>query len=193
LALGSLILLFALPIMLAVGLAIYIEDGGAVFFRQPRVGRDRRTFLCIKFRSMVPDAEERMARILAEDPEARREYARVRKLKNDPRVTKVGRWIRRRSLDELPQLLNVIRGEMSLVGPRPILISEESAYGARLTHYCLVRPGMTGLWQVSGRSHASFRSRIAMDMVYVRSQGLALDVKILLATLPVVMLSKGSY
>lgn len=186
------LILFA-PVMLAVALCIYVEDDGPIFFVQSRVGRGGHLFPCMKFRSMVVDAEKRMGLILGQDAEARREYALNRKLRQDPRVTLVGRWIRRQSLDELPQLFNVIMGHMSIVGPRPIMVGEQGAYGFRLRRYCDRRPGITGLWQINGRSAASFRSRVAMDMVYLKHRSFLLDVKILLATLPAVLIGTGSY
>lgn len=191
--LASLCLLTFLPVMLVVAVCIYAEDGGPVFFQQPRVGRDGRNFTCIKFRSMVVNSDAIMLQLMTWDRDARAEYARNRKLRKDPRVTVVGRWIRRRSLDELPQLLNVVRGDMSLVGPRPILLGEKTAYGYRLAQYHTVRPGITGLWQVRGRSNATFRSRIAMDMVYIKARSPLFDLAILLSTIPAVFLGKGSY
>jgi lipopolysaccharide/colanic/teichoic acid biosynthesis glycosyltransferase len=187
------LLLFALPLMLVTAAFIWLEDGGSIFFIQNRVGRDGRIFPCLKFRSMRENAEERWLALLQTCPQAQSEWALNRKLKRDPRVTSVGRFIRSRSLDELPQLLNVLVGQMSLVGPRPIMMDEIGLYGARLSTYCSVRPGITGLWQIKGRADASFRTRIAMDMVYVRSRRVWRDVGILIATIPAVLLGRGSY
>lgn len=190
----ALVLLFiCLPIMLLVAAAIYIEDGGPIFYVQPRVGRWGKVFDCLKFRSMGRNADARLYDVLLTDPVARAQWTNNRKLARDPRVTRVGRVIRRQSLDELPQLLNVLKGQMSVVGPRPIMIEEQKLYGRRLAAYVKVRPGITGLWQVSGRGDASFRSRIAMDMVYLRSRRLRSDLKILARTVPAVLSSRGSY
>ncbi|HEY4032080.1 MAG TPA: sugar transferase [Caulobacteraceae bacterium] len=186
-------LLFFLPVMILVALAIWCQDRGPVFFAHRRIGRDGRKFPCLKFRSMAIDAQERLQDLLASDPQARLEWERDHKLRNDPRVTRLGEFLRKSSLDELPQLLNVIRGEMDLVGPRPIVDGEVCKYGSRFKHYCAVNPGITGLWQVSGRNDTSYRSRVAMDCVYAKSKSLPLDLWILVATVPAVLLRKGSY
>jgi exopolysaccharide production protein ExoY len=193
LTLALLFLVLATPIMLLAAACIWLEDGKPIFFPQKRVGQNGRIFMCLKFRSMSVDADDRWAALLQSSPQAREEWTLNRKLQKDPRVTRVGRFIRRRSLDELPQLINVLAGHMSLVGPRPIMVDEVGLYGSRLRHYYTLRPGITGLWQVSGRSHASFRSRIAMDIVYIRSRRIALDLRILVATIPAVLLGRGSY
>lgn len=192
-SLAALALLFFLPLMILVALAIWCQDRGPVFFAHRRIGRDGRKFPCLKFRSMAIDAEERLREVLAADPEARAEWQSDHKLRNDPRVTALGLFLRKSSLDELPQLINVIRGDMDLVGPRPIVDGEIPKYGARFKHYCAVNPGITGLWQVSGRNDASYRSRVAMDCVYAKSKSLPLDLWILVATVPAVLLRKGSY
>jgi lipopolysaccharide/colanic/teichoic acid biosynthesis glycosyltransferase len=192
-SLAALALLFFLPLMVLVALAIWCQDRGPVFFAHRRVGRDGRKFPCLKFRSMAIDAEERLHEVLNGDPLARAEWERDHKLRNDPRVTSLGLFLRRSSLDELPQLINVIRGEMDLVGPRPIVDGEICKYGARFKHYCAVNPGITGLWQVSGRNDASYRSRVAMDCVYAKQKSVPLDLWILVATVPAVLMRKGSY
>jgi exopolysaccharide production protein ExoY len=181
------------PLLALVAALIYFSDPGPVIFGHMRVGRGGRAFKCLKFRSMVTDAQQRLATLLATDPAARAEWARDHKLKSDPRITGIGSFLRQSSLDELPQLFNVLRGEMSLVGPRPIVIDEISRYRRYFNDYCQVRPGVTGLWQVSGRNDVSYRRRVAMDVSYVRSQTLALNMKILLMTVPSVLKSRGSY
>ena len=192
-AIAALALLFFFPLMILVGLAIWCQDRGPVFFAHWRIGRDGRKFPCLKFRSMAIDAQDRLNLLLANDPQARAEWERDHKLRNDPRVTRLGVFLRKSSLDELPQLINVIRGEMDLVGPRPIVDGEVPKYGQRFKHYCAVNPGITGLWQVSGRNDTSYRSRVAMDCLYARSKSLPLDLWILAATVPAVLLRKGSY
>ena len=191
--LAALILILCAPVMLLTALAIHLEDGGAIFYVQPRVGRYGRTFGCLKFRSMTPGAETRIDDVLSACAQAQAEWSVNRKLTRDPRVTRVGRIIRRRSLDELPQLINVLKGDMSVVGPRPIMLDERKLYGRRLGLYTQARPGIAGLWQVSGRGAASFRSRIAMDMVYLPARRLRRDLKTLARTVPAVMLGRGSY
>ena len=191
--LSALGILFLAPVMVAVALIVYLEDGGPILFSQSRLGFGGKTFRCLKFRSMCTDAEARLVSVLENSPEAREEWERDHKLKNDPRITAIGAVIRKLSLDELPQLFNVLRGDMTLVGPRPIIQAEVWRYGSRFKHYCAVRPGLTGLWQVSGRSDASYRSRVAMDVIYAQRRGPLLDIKIILATVPAVLLSRGSY
>ena len=186
-------LVFVLPLMLAVAAAIKLQDGGPVFFRHNRCGRDGASFGLWKFRTMRVDAAERLAGLLAEDPEAEAEWIRTRKLRCDPRVTRLGRVLRKTSLDELPQLLNILRGEMSVVGPRPIMREELDAYGAARAAYEAVRPGVTGLWQVSGRNELSFEARVALDAAYVRGWSLLADAAILARTVPVVLTARGAY
>ena len=192
-AICMLALLFLLPLMVLVAAAVFLQDGGPVLFSHRRIGRGGRPFYCIKFRSMASGAETRLAAVLASNPAARAEWARDHKLRIDPRVTPLGNFLRRSSLDELPQLLNVLRGEMSIVGPRPIVEAEISRYGRRFRHYCAVKPGITGLWQVNGRNEVNYRSRVAMDCLYVKSQSPWLYMWIVVATIPAVLTRKGSY
>jgi len=177
------------PFFLIVALMVR-ADGGPAFFAHQRVGRGGKLFGCLKFRSMVIDSQARLETLLASDPTARAEWEATRKLKNDPRITPIGRFLRSTSLDELPQLINVLRGEMSLVGPRPVQEAEiDRYYGASAAHYMAVRPGITGLWQVSGRSETSYESRVALDVSYVSRPSLLADISILLRT-PVAVLSR---
>jgi exopolysaccharide production protein ExoY len=186
-------LVFVAPAFLVIALLVWLNDRGPVFFSHQRVGLGGKAFGCLKFRSMALDAEAQLAALLASDPKARREWELEHKLKDDPRITPIGQFLRKSSLDELPQLFNIVRGEMSLVGPRPIVKAEISRYGRHFRHYCAVRPGLTGLWQVSGRNDVSYRQRVVMDVAYVRSKCVTLDLEILLKTLPAVFLRKGSY
>jgi exopolysaccharide production protein ExoY len=191
-----LLLLLVLPVFLIIACLIWNQrDGGGVFYGQVRIGRNGIPFRCLKFRSMCPDAEIRLNSLLQNDSEARLEWEKSHKLLNDPRVTPLGRFIRTTSLDELPQLLNVIRGEMSLVGPRPVTESELDGAYVRFhgrEEYLSIRPGITGLWQVSGRSLASYRDRVALDKKYVRELSLAADLIILFRTIGVVCLRRGA-
>ena len=186
------ILVFFAPLMIVVALLIKLGDGGPILFAHPRIGRFGRTFPCLKFRSMAVNAEAQLQALLARDPAARAEWERDHKLTVDPRITALGQFLRRSSLDELPQLFNVLRGEMSLVGPRPIVQAEVARYRRYFRYYCQVRPGITGLWQVSGRSDLRYRRRVALDVVYARSRCLGLDFKILLATAPAVLARRGA-
>jgi undecaprenyl-phosphate galactose phosphotransferase len=195
LAAAAALLAFTAPLLLLVALRIRLADGGAVVFAHTRVGRHGRPFRCYKFRTMVPNSAEVLAELLARDPAARAEWARDRKLRRDPRVTGLGRFLRRASLDELPQLVNVLKGEMSLVGPRPVVPDELELYGEAKVYYLQVRPGLTGLWQVSGRSDVDYARRVALDAWYVRNWTLWYDVLILCRTLLVVPAGKdgGAY
>lgn len=169
------------------------KDGGPAFYSQTRIGKDGKAFKCWKFRSMRVDSQEILAELLANDPKAREEYQQTFKLKNDPRITKIGHILRKYSLDELPQLWNVLRGEMSLIGPRPVVEDERKHYGALWSDYLSVKPGLTGLWQVSGRNDVSYAQRVEMDSDYVRNWSLMRDIIILFKTFSVVLNGRGAY
>jgi Undecaprenyl-phosphate galactose phosphotransferase WbaP len=185
--------LWAVPLGLLIALAIVLDSRGPVFFTHMRVGKGGRLFPLRKFRSMVKNADQCLEQHLRDDPELAREWSLSHKLRRDPRVTRVGRWLRKTSMDELPQLWNVLRGEMSLVGPRPIVSAEAAKYGSAFDLYKQVSPGLTGLWQVSGRTHARYRRRVALDCHYIRNWTLFLDLKILLKTVAVVVRGHGAY
>lgn len=169
------------------------KDGGPAFYSQLRIGKDGNMFKCWKFRSMVTNSQEVLERLLETDPVAREEWAKDFKLKNDPRITKIGHILRKSSLDEIPQLWNVLRGDMSIVGPRPIVKAEESYYGDRFGHYLSVRPGITGLWQVSGRNDVTYEQRVALDSWYVENWSVWNDLVIIFKTTFVVLNRKGAY
>ena len=190
---ASAVLIFLAPLLLLVAALVFIVDPGPIFFAHRRLGRDGRTFPCLKFRSMVVDSEQRLKELLATSEDARAEWARDFKLRRDPRITPIGNFLRKTSIDELPQLLNVLRGEMSIVGPRPIVAGEIERYGRYFADYSRVKPGITGLWQVSGRNNVHYRRRVALDVTYARNKSLALDLRILMMTVPAVLLAKGSY
>ena len=189
---ASFLLLAALaPLMLFIAMKVR-ADGGPSVFGHTRIGRDGREFKCLKYRTMVQNSADILANLLATNEDARREWQTDFKLKNDPRITPIGRFLRRTSLDELPQLLNVLRGEMSLVGPRPVVRDELSRYGEVLAHYLKVRPGMTGLWQISGRSDVGYDQRVMLDRWYVQNWSLWSDLVILIRTVRVVLRSEGA-
>jgi Undecaprenyl-phosphate galactose phosphotransferase WbaP len=181
-----------LPIFLVLTLLIFIESGRPIFYKDRRMGRDGTLFACVKFRTMVPDAEKMLLRMLDEDAEMRQEYSTYHKLQNDPRVTRVGRFLRKTSLDELPQLWNVLRGEMSLVGPRPYLPRESKEIGVTQSEILRVPPGVTGPWQVAGRNQTSFTERVRMDADYVRHWSVWLDLVLLSRTIKTVLLRRGA-
>lgn len=181
-----------LPVIIILCGAIFAQDGGWPIFAHRRIGRGGEKFPCLKLRTMVVDAEARLEAVLASDPAALAEWRRDQKLRNDPRITPLGVFLRRSSLDELPQLINVLCGHMSIVGPRPIVDEEIARYGRYFVFYCAVRPGITGLWQVSGRSNTNYRRRVAFDILYSRSRSLGGDLAIIGRTLPAVLMSRGS-
>lgn len=179
-------------LLLLVALIVYITSGGPVIYSQPRVGKSGRVFKFYKFRSMVADAASVLEHHLNEDPAARKQWTDFQKLENDPRVTKFGAIIRRTSLDELPQFWNVLNGDMSLIGPRPCMPSQKELYGGYWKHYCSVRPGLTGLWQVSGRNKLSYKKRVALDVRYVETLSIFNDIQIFFRTVWVVLIGHGS-
>ena len=189
------VLLLGSPVFLLLAVLVKVSSPGPVFYVQRRVGRGYLHFGCIKFRTMRPDADRVLARVLAESPEMRAEFERDFKLREDPRITPIGRFLRRSSLDELPQFLNVLRGEMSLVGPRPIVDKEINRYGPYMDEVLAVRPGLTGLWQVSGRNNLSYAKRVRLDVAYARGRSFLLDFAIILRTFGVLLLpmDRGAY
>ena len=182
-----------LPVYLAVALGVRLSSRGPVHYFQDRVGRDGKLFRFYKFRSMVPNSEEILTSFLHSDPQAKSQWDTHQKLERDPRITPFGRFIRRTSLDELPQMWNVLMGDMSLVGPRPCMPGQEKYYGKYWRTYCAVNPGLTGLWQGSGRSKLSFEDRVRLEARYVREWTLLGDFKILLKTVKVVLWADGSH
>ena len=187
----ALLLMFA-PLLAAIGACIALIDGAPALYRHRRVGFGGREFYCFKFRTMAVNGDALLREHLQIDRAAAEEWRETRKLRNDPRVSRIGRFLRRTSLDEIPQLINIARGEMSFVGPRPIVQAEIVKYGEHFPAYCSVLPGLTGLWQVSGRSDTSYERRVALDVQYVRSRSMLLDWKILVRTVPAVMCRRGS-
>jgi Undecaprenyl-phosphate galactose phosphotransferase WbaP len=190
---GSVALICLSPLFAALALGVRLSSKGDIFYGQKRCGRHGCTFVALKFRTMVPDADNILATYLAEHPELMTEWTRDHKLKNDPRITRIGKWMRRFSLDELPQLINVIAGQMSLIGPRPIVDAEIPKYGRCFELYSQVRPGMTGLWQVSGRNRTTYPERVALDEFYVNNWSIWLDLHILSRTVQVVLKASGAY
>jgi Undecaprenyl-phosphate galactose phosphotransferase WbaP len=189
---GLLLLILFSPVMLLIAILIRLDSKGPVLFKQKRLGRHMKPFWVFKFRTMVEDAEARLEQILSEDANAREEYETYHKLSDDPRITRVGRWLRKLSLDELPQILNVIRGEMSLVGPRAYMVSELPDMGSYASVILQISPGMTGWWQVLGRNDVSFQKRLQMDEYYIANWSLWMDIYILLKTVQVILQANGT-
>ncbi len=188
---AAVLLLLLAPLFFLLTLLIR-RDGGAALFRHQRLGANGQMFPCMKFRTMVAEADKVLEHLLANDPVAAMEWRVTQKLRRDPRITSVGHFLRKSSLDELPQLFNVLRSEMSLVGPRPIVQAEVARYGTEIRYYYQARPGLTGLWQVSGRSDTSYAQRVELDVRYVSNWTFMRDIVIVLKTIPAVLLRKGA-
>jgi exopolysaccharide biosynthesis polyprenyl glycosylphosphotransferase len=181
-----------LPLFLFIVIGVWLWSPGPIFYAQDRIGRNGRSFRFYKFRSMVVNSDEVFSAFLDSCPHARSQWEQYQKLDNDPRITTFGRFIRRTSLDELPQFWNVLKGDMSIVGPRPCMPSQKSLYGVHWRSYCAVRPGLTGLWQVSGRNRLTYEQRVQLDAEYVRTYSIWLDLQILVRTVRVVLTGHGS-
>ncbi|QCK87823.1 sugar transferase [Phreatobacter aquaticus] len=191
--LGALVAFLMLwPLLLGIAIAIRMSDGGPAIFSQTRIGKNGRPFKCFKFRSMVLNAEQALKDHLASSPQAQAEWAEHQKLSSDPRITSFGRFLRKTSLDELPQVFNILMGQMSFVGPRPIVPDEIPRYGESFAHCFSVPPGLTGLWQISGRSDCGYQNRVALDCRYASDWNLWLDAEIVVKTIPAVLMQRGS-
>ncbi len=191
---SAVVLTLGLPVYLLLALAVKITSKGPVFFRHERIGRGGRRFLCYKFRTMHPDAEKRLSGLLASDPRLRKEWETHYKLKKDPRITPIGSFLRKTSLDELPQFWNVFIGDLSVVGPRPVTEEElKKKVGPYAARFLTIRPGLTGPWQVSGRSETNFCKRIRLDMHYIRYQSFLWDLTLILRTVPAMLSTRGAY
>lgn len=189
---SGLALVVASPLLLWIAMQVR-KSGNPIFFGHPRCGQHNRTFKCYKFRTMAPNADQLLTDLLSRDPEARAEWERDFKLKNDPRITPIGHFLRRTSLDELPQLWNVFKGEMSLVGPRPVVKAELERYGNQVDYYLEAKPGITGLWQISGRNDVTYEERVYLDAWYVKNWSLFNDIVILFRTIGVILRKDGAY
>ncbi|MBL0407660.1 sugar transferase [Microvirga aerilata] len=191
--LATLGMIMLFPLMLLICALIWLGSGGPVLYKQQRIGMAGRRFQCLKFRTMVPNADKVLQELLETSADARDEWEQSFKLKKDPRITPFGKFLRQTSLDELPQLFNVLVGDMSLVGPRPIVANEMARYGDVLPLYFSIRPGLTGIWQISGRSDCSYQERVAYDEQYVRNLSLKNDILIILRTFEAVFSRRGSF
>jgi len=189
----SILFLFT-PLYFFIALAIRLTSKGPIVYAHQRIGRGGKKFGCYKFRTMFPDADIKLKNILDANPELKEEWESTYKLKNDPRVTPIGAFLRKTSLDEFPQFWNVLKGDLSVVGPRPVIQDEIlKYYGDKAAKVLSIRPGLTGLWQVSGRSNTSYKSRVLLDEEYINNQSFVLDLKLVLKTIPAMLSSKGAY
>ncbi len=184
-----------LPLFIIISLLIKISSRGPIFFLQERIGKNNIPFKCIKFRTMYPEAKNILQNLLKKDKKIKREFEETHKIKNDPRITTIGKLLRKTSLDELPQFINVLRNEMSIVGPRPIVKDEKKKYGKNLKKVLSIKPGITGLWQVSGRNNLTYKRRVMLDLNYVRNYNFLMDIRILIRTFGVILfpLDRGAY
>ena len=192
----SLLILFTFfPLLIVISLLIKLSSRGPIFFLQERIGKNNVPFKCIKFRTMYPEAKDILKNLLNKDEKIKKEFEETHKIKNDPRITTIGKLLRKTSLDELPQFINVLRNEMSIVGPRPIVRAEKKKYGKDLIKLLSIKPGITGLWQVSGRNNLTYKKRIMLDINYVKNYNLIMDIRILIRTFGVVLfpLDRGAY
>lgn len=183
----------SVPLLGLLSIVVFLAGGHSPIYRQERIGRGGKRFILYKFRTMVPNADEYLEQCLKKNPEMAAEWKQNQKLKNDPRITPMGRLLRKTSLDELPQIYNVLKGEMSLVGPRPIVQEEMERYGRYFEYYAMTRPGLTGLWQVSGRNNTTYMQRIAFDRYYISHWSTGMDCWILFKTVSAVLKGRGCY
>ena len=190
-----LFLIMLLPIFILIAIFIKFSSRGPIFYSHKRIGRNKKIFNCLKFRTMHPEAEDILKNLLEKNNSIREEYEKSHKIKNDPRITIFGKFLRKTSLDELPQFFNVLRREMSIVGPRPIIGEEVNKYGEHFDKVISIKPGITGLWQVSGRNNLSYEKRINLDLIYSKNYNFLMDFRILVRTLGVILfpLDRGAY
>ena len=190
-----LLIIFLIPLFLIIGVIIKINSKGPVLYTQKRIGKNNITFSCYKFRTMHPEANYLLKEILIKNPNFKNEFAETRKIINDPRITKIGKFLRFSSLDELPQIVNVLKGDMSLIGPRPIVKSEIKKYGNHFKKVFSIKPGISGLWQVSGRNKLSYNKRVELDIFYSENISFRLDIKIFIKTILVILFpfEKGAF
>lgn len=191
---SSLVLLIGLPVFMIIALIIRFSSKGSVVYSHQRIGRGGKPFRCYKFRSMYPDADKKLEELLKADPALKHEWDTTHKLRNDPRVTPIGAFLRKTSLDEIPQFWNVLIGDLSIVGPRPVVQAEiDKFYGSRAQKILSIRPGLTGIWQVSGRNDTSYENRVEMDESYIQQRSFIFDLKLIALTVPRMIFSKGAY
>ena len=188
-------LMASLPFFIIISLLIKLSSRGPIFFLQERIGKNNIPFKCIKFRTMHPEAKDILENLLMKDEKLKIEFEQNHKIKNDPRITIIGKILRKTSLDELPQLINVLKNEMSIVGPRPIVRNEKKKYGRNFNKVLSVRPGITGLWQVSGRNNLTYKTRVKLDLNYIENYNFLMDIRILIRTIGVILfpLDRGAY
>jgi lipopolysaccharide/colanic/teichoic acid biosynthesis glycosyltransferase len=189
------LIIFLIPLFLIIGIVIKFNSKGSIIYSQKRIGKKNKPFACYKFRTMHPQAKYLLKKILLQNPNFRNEFENTRKITNDPRITNIGKFLRFTSLDELPQIFNVLKGDMSFIGPRPIVKSEIKKYGKNFKKAFSVKPGISGLWQVSGRNKLSYKKRVELDTFYSENMNLLLDIKIFIKTIIVILFpfGKGAY
>ena len=189
------IIILGSPLFLLIAILIKFSSRGPIFYYHKRVGKNFKPFCCIKFRTMHPEAEDILMNLLEKNEEIKQEFEKTHKLRNDPRITTIGKFLRKTSLDELPQFLNVLRMDMSIIGPRPIVEKEIKKYGNQINKVLSIKPGITGLWQVSGRNNLSYKKRVYLDSLYVNSLNFIMDLRIIIRTFGVLFfpMDRGAY
>ncbi len=189
------VIITGFPIFLIIALLVKLSSRGPVFYYQERIGKNFKVFNCLKFRTMHPEADDILKNLLNNNPQIRDEFEKNQKIKNDPRITVIGKYLRKTSLDELPQFINVLRMEMSVIGPRPIIKEEKKRYASKITKVLSIKPGITGLWQVSGRNNLSYKRRVYLDYLYVDKVNFLMDIRIIIRTFGVLLfpLDRGAY
>jgi undecaprenyl-phosphate galactose phosphotransferase len=188
------ILVFGCPIFLIIGLIVYLSSSGSIFYTHERIGRGNKKIKCFKFRTMKKNSDKTLKSLLEKNKNMKKEWDKYYKIKNDPRITYIGKFLRKSSLDELPQFFNVLKGDLSVVGPRPCVKKEIIQNFKENLHEILsIRPGITGIWQISGRNNLTRKKRVELEILYIKQQSLFLDLKIILRTLPLMISSKGAY
>ena len=192
---GFIFLIIGFPIFLIIALLIKLSSSGPIFYFHKRLGKNKRYFNCIKFRTMYPESSDILENLLEKNDDIKKEFEKNHKIKNDPRITPIGKILRKTSLDELPQFINVVKSEMSIVGPRPIVKEEINKYGDAFKKVSSIKPGITGLWQVSGRNNLTYRKRILLDLIYVENHNLLMDIRIIIRTIGVIIFphDRGAY
>ena len=183
------------PLFFLIAILVKFSSRGPIFFKHKRIGKNKKYFYCIKFRTMHAEADDILSNLLKKDEKSRIEFERIHKLKNDPRITPIGKFLRKSSLDEIPQFINVLKGEMSIIGPRPIVDKEARKYKNSLNKVLSIKPGITGLWQVSGRNNLSYKKRVFLDSLYVKNTNFLMDIRIIIRTLGVIIFpnDRGAY
>ncbi len=192
---SAIFLIIGSPIFISIGILIKFSSRGPILYRHKRIGKNNKEFFCIKFRTMHPEADDILENLLLKNEKIKNEFTKTQKIKNDPRITRIGKFLRKTSLDEIPQFINVLKMDMSIIGPRPIIKNEKLKYGKSINKFLSIKPGITGLWQVSGRNNLSYKKRVQLDLIYIDNLNLIMDLRIFIRTFGVIFfpMDRGAY